>query len=146
MGKRRYEDLRKDIELARDMEQYILDNSRATEEQIHQWRRKEIRRIRDKIARIDREFPDALAKPMTEAWRCVMSDECGEDGYDFRILPVENPNDWTDKDIEEYIMDEVGYPPICSPYDCTGKRFTSWTSWSRKPAGIVMIHSWGLDV
>lgn len=146
MGKRRYDDLRKDIELANEIEQYIRTNSPATEEQINGWRKKEIRRIRDKIAQIDREFPDPLEKPLTERWRGTIDEDCGESGYDYRILPTENPDDWTDDDIDEYIMCEVGYPPINSPYDCTGKRFTMWTSWSRQPIGIVMIHAWGLDV
>lgn len=146
MGKRRYDDLRKDIELANEIEQYIRTNSPATEEQINGWRKKEIRRIRDKIARIDREFPDPLEKPLTERWRGAIDEDYGESGYDYRIFPTENPDDWTDKDIDEYIMCEVGYPPINSPYDCTGRRFTMWTSWSRQPIGIVMIHAWGLDV
>lgn len=146
MGKARYDDLRKDIELASEIEKYFRANSPATEEQINKWRGREIRRIRDKIAKIDWEFPDPLEKPLTERWRGIMDDECGEFGYDYRIFPTENPDDWTDDDIEEYIRCEVGYPPINSPYDCTGRRFTMWTNWSRQPIGIVMVHRWGLDV
>ena len=144
MSRRRYDDLRKEIELSKSMEHYLREHS-FSEEQINHWKRETTRQIRDKIAKIDREFRDPLEKPLYEGWRTVCHDEYGEDGYDYRILPV-NPADWTDDEIEEYIMCEVGYPPINSPYDCTGKRFTAWTSWSRQPIGIVMIHSWGLDV
>lgn len=143
MSKPRYDSIRKEIELVREMERYIRSNAVCNEREIHDWRRKVIREIREKLARIDRDFPDPLVKPITEDWRRVYSDEYGEDGYDFRILKAEG---WTDEEIEDYIMSEVGYPPICSPYDCTGKRFTSWTSWSKQPCGIVMIHSFGLDV
>ena len=144
MSRRRYDDLRKEIELSKSMEHYLREHS-FSEEQINHWKRETTRQIRDKIAKIDREFRDPLEKPLYEGWRTVCHDEYGEDGYDYRILPV-NPADWTDAEIEEYIMCEVGYPPINSPYDCTGKRFTAWTRWSRQPVGIVMIHSWGLDV
>lgn len=145
MSKRRYDDLRKEIELSKRMERFLREQS-VPEEQINLWKKKRVRQIRDKIAKIDREFRDPLEKPMYEGWRTVCRDEYGEDGYDYRILQAGDPADWTDEEIEEYIMCEVGYPPINSPYDCTGKRFTAWTSWSRQPIGIVMIHSWGLDV
>ena len=145
MGRRRYDDLRIEIELGKSMERFLREQS-VPEGQINLWKKKRVREIRDKIAKIDREFRDPLEKPLTDGWRTVYSNEYGEGGYDFRILQVGNPADWTDEEIEEYIMCEVGYPPICSPYDCTGKRFTSWVSWSRQPVGIVMIHNWGLDV
>lgn len=145
MSKRRYEDLRNEIELNKEIERFLREKA-IEEDQINEWKKKNVRRIRDRIAKIDMEFRDPLEKPLYEGWRTVCHDEYGENGYDFRILQVENPKDWTDEEIEEYIMCEVGYPPICSPYDCTGKRFTSWVSWSRQPIGIVMIHSFGLDV
>ena len=132
------------IELEKEIEKLIIDHGNP--DNINEYRRKYVKDIRDEFRRIDRQFPDPLEKPLTEGWRSQIDDEYGEDGTDYRILPVENPDDWMDEEIEEYIMGEVGYPPICSPYDCTGKRFTSWTSWSRQPAGIVMKHGWGLDV
>ena len=145
MSRCRYDKIRKEIELNREIEALIRERN-VPEYKIHEWRKKYIGEIRRELAWIDRQFPDPLAKPMSDGWRGLMDDECGENGYDFRILPVEDADKWSDEAIEEYIMCEVGYPPICSPYDCTGKRFTMWTSWKKVPAGIVMIHRWGLDV
>ena len=145
MSKSRYDKIRKEIELNLEIEALIRERN-VPADKINEWRRKYIGEIRRELARIDREFPDPLEKPMTEGWRSLMDDECGEEGYDFRILPVKNPDDWEDEEIEEYILNKVGYPPINSPYDCTGKRFTMWVNWKRQPAGIVMIHRWGLDV
>lgn len=104
--------------------------------------------IRDYLEQIDREYPDCIAKPITEAWRTIIDDpdDIALSGYHYRIFKTDTPDEWTDDEIEEYIMDEVGYPPIYSPYDCTGKRFTRWCSWSRQPIGIVMIHAWGTDL
>ena len=141
---RRYEKVKFLIELEKEDERIIREHGDA--DKINEWRKKYVRKIRDELKRIDRIYQDPLEKPITEKWRTQVDDEYGEDGKDYRILVVENPDDWTDEEIKEYIMEEVGYPPINSPYDCTGKRFTAWTSWSRQPVGIVMIHSWGLDV
>ena len=102
--------------------------------------------IRKCLREIDRDFPDPLAKSIREGWRSIYEDKFGESGTDFRIMPVEDGDDWTDEEIEEYIMDEVGCPPINSPYDCTGKKFTWYVDFKRTPAGIVMIHSWSVDV
>lgn len=141
---RRYENIKDLMELEQEMKDLVRKHGNpAKVGEIH---KVYVRKIRDELKRIDRNFTDPLEKPLTEKWRTQVDDEYGEDGKDYRILVVEDPDDWTDEEIEEYIMDAVGYPPINSPYDCTGKRFTAWTSWSRQPVGIVMIHIWGLDV
>lgn len=141
---RRYERIKSMMDINKECEKLIREHEGG--KNIHEWRKKYVREIRDELKRIDRNFTDPLEKPLTEKWRTQVDDEYGEDGKDYRILVVENPDDWTDEEIKEYIMEEVGYPPINSPYDCTGKRFTAWTSWSKQPVGIVMIHSFGLDV
>lgn len=101
-----------------------------------------IREKRKEIRRINRYSTDPLAQPMTEEWRHVY-DEDGESGYDFCIMVDDGE---TEDEIREYAESAVGYPPICSPYDCTGKRFTRWISVNRVPMGFAVIHSWGLDV
>lgn len=97
---------------------------------------------RREIRRINRYREDPLAKSMREDWRHVC-DEDGEGGYDFCLMSDDGV---TEDEIREYAEDAVGYPPICSPYDCTGKRFTRWITVKRVPAGFAVIHSWGLDV
>lgn len=146
MSKRRYEVLRDKIELMHDIEELIKAKCDATQRnEVH---RRYVKQVRDYIKEIDREFVDPLAKPITDGWRTVIDDpdDIALEGYDYRILDVKNADEWDDQFIEDYIMSEVGYPPICSPYDCTGKRFTSYVSFSRQPAGIVMIHRWGTDL
>lgn len=144
MSKRRYDHVRSLYEVFHEMEKIVAEHGNP--DKIPELRHKYMLKIREELKRADRYVKDPLEKPLTEEWRGQIDEEYGEDGKDYRILPVSDPDDWTDEEIEEYIMDEVGYPPICSPYDCTGKRFTAWTSWSRQPIGIVMIHCWGLDV
>ena len=140
MSKRRYDKVRDMIFDEMDLEEVLLPNK------INDFRKINVRKIRNELKRIDREFPDPLEKPITEGWRCYIDKKYGESGYHYRIFKSADPDDWTDEDIEEYIMSEVGYGHINSPYDCTGRLFTRWCSWSKTPAGIVMIHAWGLDV
>lgn len=97
---------------------------------------------RRKIRRINRYQEDPLAKSMQEDWRRVY-DEDGEGGYDFCLMSDDGEKE---DEIREMAEDVVGYPLICSPYDCTGKRFTRWITVKRVPAGFAVIHSWGLDV
>ena len=89
---------------------------------------------------------DALEHSIMDGWRSVIDDDdIAVSGKDFRILPT-NAEDWSDDEIEAYIMEEVGYPAITSPWDCTGQRFTERVYFKRCPVGIVMIHSWGTDL
>ena len=103
---------------------------------------KVVRKIREKIARIDAKKEDPLRHSMREEWRHLY-DEDGEGGYDFAILP---DNGETEEELYEQVMFEVGFAPITSPYDCTGKRFTAWVDIKRVPDGVAVVHRWGLDV
>ena len=103
---------------------------------------KHVRMIRDRIASLSRHFEDPLAQPITEEWRHRISED-GESGVDYVIY--EDCGE-SDDEIQEYVDEEIGYAPICSPYDCTGRRFTWDKHWKRTPVGIVIIHRWGLDV
>lgn len=141
---RRYERIADLMQLTKDITELAISRGIDPME-IKEYQDENKREIRRILKRIDREFVDPLAKSMREGWRSMIED-IGEYGKDYRILPVENMDGWTDDRIDDYIMSEVGYPPICLPYDCTGKRFTSYTKFSRMPAGIVMVHAWGLDV
>ncbi len=101
-----------------------------------------IREKRLEIYRINAYSVDPLEKSMCDEWRHVCS-ESGETCYDFRIIPDYGE---TVDDIRERVEEEVGYPEICSQYDCTGKRFTRWITVHKVPAGFAVVHSWGLDV
>lgn len=86
---------------------------------------------------------DQLSASIMDSWRCVSADG-GETGYDYTIIPDEGQ---TDEEIAEYMHDSIvycGHPN--SPYDCTGERVTLWWSFKRTPAGITLIHAWGIDV
>ena len=142
--KERYKQVAERIKYLIETEKFFTENGKA--DKINKLRRKYVPRIRQELKRANEYYRDPIEKSISEGWRGQIDYNCGDSGTDYRILKVENVDEWTDDDIEEYIMENVGYPPICSPYDCTGKRFTMWTHWSRQPAGIVMIHQWGLDV
>ena len=89
---------------------------------------------------------DPFSKPLADAWR-TRSNDNGETGTDYRILR-EDPNDpWTDEELTEYMHDsEVYYGRGRHDFDCSGERFTySWT-YTRTPAGIVLLHHWGTDI
>ena len=102
-----------------------------------------IRYLREKIAGLQSKLVDELEKPITEEWRHIYMDEIGESGRYYAILPDEGE---TDDELSEWFDQCVAYPPINSPYDCTGKRFTWLKHIKRTPAGIVVIHGWALDV
>ena len=142
----RYDRIKDLYDIFREIEKIVASHEPKNPERAMEIRKKYRTEIREELKKINRYYIDPLEKPLTDGWRHQIDEEYGEDGTDYRILPVENADDWTDEEIEDYIMSEVGYPPINSPYDCTGKRFTAWTSWKKQPAGIIMIHHWGLDV
>ena len=145
MSLRRYEWIKDLMEIEKELCELCIEHGKP--EHVKDIHKKYTEKIREELKRIDRNYIDPLQKPLTEDWRTYVDDRgIDASGYDYRIKKVENPDEWTDDDIEEYIMCEVGYPPICGPYDCTGKRFTMWTSFKRTPAGIVMIHRWGTDL
>lgn len=103
--------------------------------------------IRKELKSANMYYTDPLEKSLKEGWRTVVDDDdLAVSGTDFRIVVLEEGEEWTDEEIEEFIQDEVVYPPIWEPWDCTGKRFTRWYTWRRQPVGIVMIHAWGTDL
>lgn len=102
-----------------------------------------IRRIREQIADLQNQLTDVLEKPITEEWRHIYRDEMGESGYYYAILPDEGE---TDDELSEWFDRCVAYPPICGPFDCTGKRFTWLKHIKRTKAGIVVVHGWSLDI
>lgn len=63
---------------------------------------------------------------------------------EYGFLP-ERMNAWDDDMIQEEIDDLR--EDICSPYDCTGQRFTICITWHRNPCGrISVVHTFGIDV
>lgn len=86
---------------------------------------------------------DPLSRSMRGSWRgCIDSD--GEGGKHYTIIPDEGQ---TDEELQEFMYDSpVYYGRINSPYDCTGKRFTRYCDFRRCPAGIIIIHDWGIDI
>ena len=101
-----------------------------------------VRWIRNEIRETSKNLVDVLKKPLTDEWR-YRNDESGEYGIEYAIIQYEGQ---TREEIEDWLEENVAYPPICEPYDCTGKRFTCHIHWSITPAGVVVIHHWGLDV
>ena len=100
-----------------------------------------IRECRERIAQMQKRN-DPLAKPITADWRHGYKDD-GESGYDYIIIPDDGS---TDDELSDWFDCEVAYPPIYSPFDCTGKRFTCGKHIKRTPAGVVVIHRWSLDI
>ena len=95
-------------------------------------------------ARNARMGDDPLRKPLTAGWRSRLEhdgiDACGKD---YRILP-EDPNDpWTDAELTEYMHNSDVY---CGSsrydFDCTGERLTFGWHYTHTPAGVALIHDW----
>ena len=97
---------------------------------------------RRKIRRINDQKVDPLAKSMQDDWRHSW-DEYGEGGYDYGIVADDGK---TEEEIREWVYEAIGYPEINSPYDCTGKRFTSWISVHKCGLGFAVVHRWCLDI
>lgn len=133
---RLWDDLKKEFEWLKILQE-CYDESGTD----HKTRQKHIRKIRERIKGL---YPkDSLEKSlMEEEWRHIVAED-GEHGADYIIFKDCGE---TDDEIQEYVDNEIGYPPINSPYDCTGKPFTYDKHWKRTPAGIVIVHRWALDV
>lgn len=101
-----------------------------------------VRMTRRSIHGLTNALKDRLAQSISEEWRTLIMND-GEGGVDYIIL---EDNGESDAEIQEYVDEEVGYAPINSPYDCTGRPFTWDKHWKRTPAGIVVIHRWAIDV
>lgn len=104
----------------------------------------EIRRSARVVYR--RPVHDPLLHPLTSAWR-TRYDGDGETGIDYRILPEDPDHPMTDDEIEEYMHDsDVYYGRGFHDFDCSGDRFTWSWSYTRTPAGVVLIHHWTIDI
>lgn len=124
---------------------FILENSTCKNPvELQKAMRDMIHGYREQLHRINSHRVDPLEKPLTKEFR-TRYDEDGDGCKEYGILP-EDGTETTDDEIREYIKDYIELPPINSPYDCTGKHFTRWVDFKRTPAGIVIIHSIGLDV
>lgn len=89
---------------------------------------------------------DPICKPLTEAWRTFSNDD-GETGTDYRILRETPEDPWSDEELTKYMHDsEVFYGRGRHDFDCSGDRFTYSWSYTRTPAGIVLLHHWGTDI
>lgn len=110
-----------------------------------EWKKAEgvVGKYRDRIKELQARITDPIAKPITADWRSGYDSELGESGYDYVIIP---DCDDTDDELSDWFDCCIAYPPIFSPYDCTGKRFTSGKHIRRTPAGVVVIHRWSLDI
>lgn len=77
-----------------------------------------------------------------DPWRRVYRKNDWESWYEFVIMP-----DWEDEP-DESVQKAVNELEIhiCSPYDCTGKPFSSWIHWKRTKAGVAIIRRMALDV
>lgn len=121
-----------------EMLKYVKDTAKERHGDVSE----AVRMIRKKIAQIQSVKEDPLRYSVREEWHRLY-DKDGEGGYDFTILP---DNGETEEGLYKQVMFEVGFAPIASPYDCTGKRFTAWVEIKRVPAGVAVVHRWGLDV
>lgn len=99
-----------------------------------------VRDIRSRIHKLCN-TRDNLSIPVTEGWRCHYYDWDG--GTEYSILP---DNGESEEAFEEWAKEQFELPPICSPYDCTGKAFTLYIHVKRTPAGFVVVHHWRIDV
>ena len=101
-----------------------------------------LRKARKRIASLTDKLIDPLAKPLGEEWRYRYSED-GESACQYAIFEDCGK---TDEEIEEWLNEDVAFPPIYSQYDCTGKPVTYGIHWKRTPVGIVVIHRWTLDI
>ena len=77
-----------------------------------------------------------------DPWRRISGREDWESWYEYAIMPdfEEESDEEMQRNIDELRVE------INSPYDCTGKPFSSWIHWKRTKAGVVIIRRMSLDV
>lgn len=77
-----------------------------------------------------------------DPWRRISEWEDWESWYEYTIMPdfEEESDEEMQRSIDELRVE------INSPYDCTGKPFTSFIHWKRTKAGVVIIRRMSLDV
>lgn len=75
----------------------------------------------------------------------ILYDEDGEGWKEYGFFELEE--DYTDKEIDELLWEEIGRQYCWTPYDCTGQAFTYWIHWHRCPNGMIsVVHRVCLDV
>lgn len=85
-----------------------------------------------------RTYAEAYSLP----WRTFFPDpESGEWWKEYCIVTDQQ---FTDEELDEIIREN--WISNCSPYDCTGKVFTSSLTAVRVPCGTLFIHCKGIDV
>ena len=86
-----------------------------------------------------------LRRTMKEAftlpWRTIYPDDSYEWWREYCIV---TDAQLTDEELDELIKEQTIH--INSPYDCTGKVFTSSLTATRMPCGILFIHTKAVDV
>lgn len=82
-----------------------------------------------------------LKEAATLPWRTFYPDDSGEWWKEYCII---TDAEFTDEELREIIEEE--WIHIYSPYDCTGKVFTSSLTATRMPCGILFVHCKGVDV
>ena len=85
------------------------------------------------------EIHDRFHSPMTQTLRTACSND--DSLVKYGIIPE---TDWTDDEILEFV-DNV-WVHNHSPYDCTGKLYTSSVHVSRISIGLAYVHRFVLDV
>lgn len=87
---------------------------------------------------IRRTFKEMFTLP----WRTVFP---GKDCWDYwKEFCIVTDTEFTDEELDELIREN--WIHINSPYDCTGRVFTSHLSAIRIPCGTLFIHCKGVDV
>ena len=139
---RRYEMMGHTYKTMKDMQKFVFENSTCPDKvKLQKAMQKMIRSYRDDMRSYI--HSDPLEKPLTEQLRYK---DDGDGCYiEYGIL-TEDGEFTTDEEIQQYIDEYIALPPICSPYDCTGKHFTWSIDWKRCKAGIAVIHHVGLDI
>lgn len=100
------------------------------------------RLIRKKFHRIP---PPRPLKPLIKEERVRNIGEDGDAVMFYGFAPID-PDGMTDDEIRKELYDAMEVR-ICSPYDCTGKLFTSNIYFHRNPNGYISyIHTMQLDV
>lgn len=90
---------------------------------------------------------DPLAAPITEDWRSLLiADGIDAWGMDYRILPEDPDDPYTEAELTEYMHDSrVWCGSSRYDFDCTGEKLTRTWHWRRTPAGIALFHEWFIN-
>lgn len=91
----------------------------------------------------NRKKPARPIKPLLEETRVRYWND-GESFTEYGFLPT-RMSEWDDETVQEYVDDL--WEEIRSPYDCTGRRFSTAIEWHRNPSGrISCVHHFSIDI